>query len=189
MTLLPIDELNVFEAEVSAHFENGKIRSETDLEDIIDELLDFFLLAYANGTAAANADLGTDIEPTIEDVQRAVNDAVAGETWRERVERYYREGGSEFDITRIAETDMTRIYNTAVLDVADKVSNPTTMKRWNTMLDSKVRDTHAYLEGMTVPYDRDFFTYDGDHAKAPGMFSNPSENCGCRCVIELLRGE
>jgi len=188
MNILPIDELNAFSAGVSIHFEDGKIRSEADKEDIIDELLELYLLAYANGAAAANADLGTDIEPTLEEAQDAIDEPVAGETWRERVEKYYRDGGSEFDITRIAETDMTRIYNTAVLDVARKDNNPSTMKRWNTMMDDKVRDTHFYLQSVTVPYDAYFVTYDGDMAQAPGMFALPENNVNCRCTVELIKG-
>lgn len=188
MTILPVDELNALSDALSVHFENGKIRSEQDKEDIIDEMLDLFLLAYANGTEAANGDLGTDIWPELSDVERAVYKPVAGETWRQRVEKYYRDGGTEYDIERIAETDMTRIYNTAVLDVADAVGSGDVMKRWVTMNDDRVRDTHDYLEGVAVPYNADFYTYDGDHARAPGMFTLPENNINCRCTITLLRG-
>ncbi len=188
MTILPVDELNALSADLSVHFENGKIRSEQDKEDIIDEMLDLFLLAYANGTEAANGDLGTDIRPELSDVERAIYKPVAGETWRQRVEKYYRDGGTEYDIARIAETDMTRIYNTAVLDVADRDGSPGTLKRWETMMDDRVRDTHDYLQSMVVPYNEDFYTFDGDNARAPGMFTLPENNINCRCTITLLRG-
>ena len=39
-SILPFDELNIFRDNLSTHFENGKIRSEQDKEDIIDEMLD-----------------------------------------------------------------------------------------------------------------------------------------------------
>lgn len=188
MNILPIDELNTFANELSIHFEDGKIRSERDKEDIIDELLDLYLLAYASGTEAANADLGTSIDPTMTEIQTAIDEPVAGETWRERVERYYADGGNEFDIVRIAETDMTRIYNTAVLDVARVDGSPNIMKRWQTMMDDKVRETHDYLQSMVVPINADFYTYDGDHAPAPGMFTLASNNANCRCTLQLIRG-
>lgn len=196
MNILPIDELNAFSAGVSIHFEDGKIRSKADKEDIIDELFELYLLAYANGAAAANADLGTNIEPTLEEVQDAIDAPVAGETWRERVEKYYRDGGSEFDITRIAETDMTRIYNTAVLDVADEAAKQDSKagkksnirKRWNAVMDDKTRETHFFLDGVTIPLDAYFVSFDGDMALAPGLFTKPENVINCRCVCELVRG-
>ena len=62
------------------------------------------------------------------------------------------------------------------------------MKRWQTMMDDRVRDTHSYLEGMEVPYNEDFWTYDSDHAPAPGMFNRPENNINCRCVVEVISG-
>jgi hypothetical protein len=189
MVLLPVDELNRFTSELSIHFEDGRIRSEQDRKDIENDLLEFFLFAYANGTAAANADLGTNFEPDVSAVQRVVYEPVAGETWKQRVDKYYRDGGTEYDIQRIAETDMTRIYNTAVLDVAEQEGRTSpVLKRWETMMDDRVRDTHEYLQSVVVPYDADFITYDGDRAKAPGLFSLPENNINCRCTITLLRG-
>lgn len=188
MNILPIDELNTFETGFN---ERVKANDGTlpDLEDMLDELLDLFLLAYASGVEAAKNDLGVDVSPTVDDADKAIYRAVAGETWKERVKKYKADGGTPADIYRIAETDMTRIYNTAVLDTvkANGVES-TTYKKWNAILDDRTRDTHIYLDGVVVPYGEDFYTYDGDHAIAPGLFSDPSENCGCRCVIELLKG-
>lgn len=192
MTILPIDEINALEYKLAPHFEDngkGRIKSKEDCEDIIDELLDLFLLAYADGANATNAELGTDAMPPIDAVNAAINKPVAGETWRDRVMDYYENGGSLYDIQRIAETDATRIYNTGALDaVAVNGSGVGVNKRWATMLDDRVRDTHSYLEGMVVPFDAEFYTYDGDHAAAPGMFALPENNINCRCVIEVIRG-
>ena len=50
MTILPIDEINALEDRLAVHFEDGgkgRIKSRQDCEDIIDELLDLFLLSYA----------------------------------------------------------------------------------------------------------------------------------------------
>ena len=194
MTILPVDEINAMEDRLKVHFEddgNGhsRIRSREDCEDIIDELLDLFLLSYAMGANATNGELGTSAMPSTDAMDAAVNAAVAGETWRDRVMGYYENGGSLYDITRIAETDATRIYNQGALDAvwANGVES-TTMKRWQTMLDDRVRDTHSYLEGMEVPFNAEFYTYDGDHAAAPGMFTLPQNNINCRCVIEVIRG-
>ena len=189
MNILPIDELNVFEATLNARYADGKLTEEL-LDTTIDEMLDLFLLAYASGVTAANNDLGTEKKPSRDDADNAVNAEVAGKTWRERVKEWTDKGGTPYDLARIAETDMTRIYNTAVLDtVKANGAENTTYKRWVTMQDDRVRETHDYLENMVVPYDADFYTYDGDRAKAPGMFALPENNISCRCTVELIKGE
>ena len=115
MNILPIDELNVFEATLNARYADGKLTEEL-LDTTIDEMLDLFLLAYASGVTAANNDLGTEKKPSRDDADSAVNAEIAGKTWRERVKEWTDKSGTPYDLARIAETDMTRIYNTAVLD-------------------------------------------------------------------------
>ena len=192
MTILPIDEINALEYKLAVHFEDngkGRIKSKQDAEDIIDELLDLFLLAYASGVTATSTELGTVLSPSVEDIDAAVFAEVAGETWKQRVMDYYDSGGRLYDIQRIAETDATRIYNQGALDtVSVNNAQDGTVKRWVTMMDDRVRDTHSYLEGMEVPYNARFYTYDGDSAEAPGMFSLPENNINCRCVVEIIRG-
>jgi uncharacterized protein with gpF-like domain len=63
-----------------------------------------------------------------------------------------------------------------------------TAKRWRTMNDDRVRDTHDYLEGMVVPFSERFYSYDGDSAEYPGGFALPENNINCRCVVEVIRG-
>lgn len=221
-SILPFDELNRFEATLRERFADGKLAKE-DEEDIIDEMLDLFLLAYAKGNSVTNANLSSDWMPTVDDVMKVVDEKVAGKTWRERVEDYFskaRNGeipafkakgttnqqkgsgessaqsgltdsvGSDSEIggvslpdaiIRIADTEMHRIANQAALDTAKYAGAK--YKTWATMLDDKVRDTHDYLEGMTVGIDEDFYTYDGDHAPAPGLFELPENSINCRCEL------
>ena len=192
MTILPMDEINALEEKLKPHFEDdgkGRIKSRQDAEEIIDELLDLFLIAYASGVTATSTELGTVRSPSVEDIDAAVFAKVAGETWKQRVMDYYDSGGTLYDIQRIAETDATRIYNQGALDtVSVNNAQDGTIKRWVTMMDDRVRDTHSYLEGMEVPYNARFYTYDGDSAEAPGMFSLPENNINCRCVVEIIRG-
>lgn len=210
MVAMPFDEVNKFSDGVTIHFENGKIRSKQDEKAILDDLLELYLLVYFCGVEAANSDIQTNVSMSEKEVLSIIDEPVAGETWRERVHNYFESGGDVYDIRRIAETDATRIYNTAVLDVADRASREETrgkpnaggetafesttsptgsrvMKRWITMMDDRVRETHDYLEGVAVPYDADFYTFDGDHARAPGLFVLPENNINCRCTIELFR--
>ena len=190
MTILPIDEINALEDRLKVHFnDEGKIKSRQDAEDILDEMLDIYLLSYTNGATATNSELGTDAMPPVDAVNAAVYAEIAGKTWQDRVIGYYESGGSLYDIMRIAETDATRIYNQGAVDavVANGLEGSTS-KRWRTMNDDRVRDTHDYLEGMVVPFNERFYTYDNDSAEFPGGFTLPENNINCRCVVEIIRG-
>ena len=114
---------------------------------------------------------------------RSVNLEIKGETFRQRVERQIDEL-SEEGILRIIETESHRDYNTGVVD-AGLSSGKSARKTWNTMLDDRVRETHDYLEGMTVDIGDSFYTYDGDSAMYPGGFSLPENNVNCRCYVTL----
>lgn len=183
MSILPFDELNRFDSEIRERFgkESLQKRDKREEEDIIDELLDLFLLAYAMGNSVTNDNLSSNYAPSVDEVMEVVDAKVAGKTWRERVEDYFANGGTGEDIARIADTETHRIANTAALNTA--VESGATLKTWVTMLDDKVRDSHDYLEGETVPIGDDFYTYDGAHAPAPGMFGIPEEDINCRCEL------
>lgn len=182
-SILPMDELNRLDSEIRERFgdESLQKRDKRDEEDIIDELLDLFLLAYAMGNSVTNDNLSSDYEPSVDDVMKVVDAKVAGKTWRERVRDYFSSGGTGADIARVADTEMHRIANVAALETARRAG--ATEKTWVTMLDDRVRDTHDYLEGITVGIDDDFITYDGDHASAPGLFELAENNVNCRCEL------
>ena len=179
-SILPFDELNRFDASLRERFADGKLAKE-DEEDIIDEMLDLFLLAYAMGNSVTNENLSSDWTPPVDDVMKVIDAKAAGKTWRERVEEYFANGGSVDDIVRIAETETHRDANTAALDTAKKAGAKN--KTWVTMMDDRVRETHDYLEGMMVGINEDFYTYDGDHASAPGLFELAENNVNCRCEL------
>ena len=97
--------------------------------------------------------------------------------------REYAELGNANEILRVVETDGNRVYNTGGVEGAKSVG--ATSKTWRTMMDDRVRDTHDYLEGVTVGIDEKFFTYDGDSARYPGDFEAPQNSIGCRCWLEF----
>ena len=182
MSILPFDELNRFNESIRAQFDGIRLEEKPEEEeDIIDELLDLFLLAYAMGNEVTNDNLSSDWMPPVDEVMKVVDAKVAGKTWRERVKDYFANGGTGEDIARIADTEMHRIANTAALDTAKQAGAKS--KTWVTMLDERVRSTHDYLEGETVGIDDDFYTYDGDHAPAPGLFELAENNVNCRCEL------
>ena len=181
-SILPMDELNRFDDEIRQRFGDAQLTDRREEEeDIIDELLDLFLLAYAMGNSVTNENLSSNYEPSADDVMKVVDEKVAGKTWRERIEEYFANGGTGADLARIADTEMHRIANTAALDTAKKAGAK--RKTWVTMMDDKVRDTHSPLEGVSAPIDGEFVTWDGDKAQAPGLFSLPQNNINCRCEL------
>lgn len=185
-SVLPFDELNRFVMALRDRFPDGNLPQKpqggrSEEEDIIDELLDLCLLSYAMGNNVTNANLSSSYTPSLDEINDTVNAEVSGKTWKDRVEDYFANGGSVDDIVRIAETETHRIANTAAITTAKKAG--ARFKTWQTMLDERVRSTHDYLEGETVPIDEDFYTYDGDHASAPGLFELAENNVNCRCEL------
>lgn len=195
MDLMPFDELNSFKDFVTAykaepyHTQDEKERFRDDLWEYIEYLL---IEAYEYGNVQARADLGlldddrTYLDP--DKMREAINRRVADKTAFERMTEYAEDDSSTVeDFQRVAETDTARVYSTAVLDTAEETGIQGIRKQWHTMEDDRVRDSHSYLDGMVVPYESDFYTFDSDHARAPGLFSLPENNCGCRCWLTLLR--
>ena len=181
-SIMPFDELNAFKTvQLPAHFEDGKIRSEQDLEDIIDELLDIFLLAYAQGVESTNADLASEVAPSLGDVMKVVDRKVAGKTWRERVRDYYKNGGTEADIVRIAETEAHRDSNEAAYATAKAAGAKT--KTWHCMMLDTSRDTHVYLDGVDAPIDGEFYSFKGGSTQFPGEWGIAEEDCNCLCWL------
>lgn len=200
------------ESDFAAGPEERKRRKRDRIDEILEMLIMAYM--YGNESANTML-FGPDIVDTIDqeepnrpvridvdDMNRTVFKEIAGKDWEQRVSEYYdSDSGTADDVIRVVDTDMNRIYNDSVLDVGEKAnagrvewSNedlpvPDTkdrvMKTWQTMLDNRVRDTHEYLEGMTVPVGRRFYTYDGDSARYPGDFSNPANSINCRCRISL----
>lgn len=153
-------------------------------EDIIDELLDLYLLAYFEGSQDAARELLIDVTPSVDKAEATINRPIEGKTFEDRVREYINGQGdiSTVDgIARVAETDSVRIYNEAKLTVAK--DNGAKEKTWHTMGDNKVRDTHEPLDGVKVPIDADFYTWDFDQAPAPGQFGKASNNVNCRCWL------
>lgn len=181
MNPMPFDELNTLRDTLPIHFEDGRIRSEADREDIIDELLDIFLLAYANGVESTNEQLGSDVQPDIEEVLETVDAPVAGETWRQRVSNYFDNGCTVADILRIAETEAHRDSNEAAFKAAKKAG--ATMKTWNCMMLPTSRDTHIYLDGVSTPIDGEFYSFKGGSTQFPGQWGIAEEDVNCLCWL------
>ena len=186
------DELDAFLTDFKTrNFPQDEKKPITEEEDIIDELLDLYLLAYFEGSQDAGRELLIDVEPSVEDAQKAINRPIEGKTFEERVREYLNgdmgktTGTPGEAIARVADTDSVRIYNEAKLATAREIG--ATEKTWNTMMDDKVRDTHAPLDGVSAPIDGYFYTWDADKAMAPGQFDKAENNVSCRCWLTFSK--
>ena len=179
------DELNTFKSIVEQTEVAGS-KSEEKRKEAEDILEDILIMAYVFGVQDASDALGVPIEPNTDLMMQAVYKKVADKDFRQRVSEYVTDGTVE-DIQRVAETDATRIYNTAVMDAGKQSGVPGLRKRWNTMADPRVREEHSYLEGMTGGIDEEFYTWDGFHTLAPGGFGVPELDINCRCYLTLSR--
>ena len=195
MNLMPYDELNTFKAMVTEYKTVPMALSDKEkMRDDIWEYIEYLLIeSYVYGNVQAMSDLGIlDKDPkeiVKEDELREVLDTkIADKTYKDRIREYLDDDTSTVeDFQRVAETDATRVYNAGVEAGGRNSGVPGVRKRWMTMEDERVRSTHEPLDYVSVPIGYDFVAWDGDKAKAPGLFSDPSNNVNCRCWLELFR--
>lgn len=184
MRLARLDELHIIGGRIYAETEN--LPKEEKKRKVADEIYEILLLAYIFGQRRVSEDAQTDAQKAYE----AIYKKVAGETFEERVARHIEEGTfTEEVLQRIIETDYHRVEETAAYETAETVEAETgkkAYKRWLTMLDDRVRDTHWDIEGVEVPIGERFYTFDDDSARFPGDFEKAENNVNCRCELEYF---
>ena len=195
MTTLPVfDELNNIRTEISKVVLGKEVDRQSTrrrCEDIIFELI---TMGYVYGIEVAGLDLEADLPVDADRMREVAWKRTAGETFSQRIDTHFREyeetKNAETLINQlsvIAETETHRSINTGAQDgaqeYADTHPRETVFKTWVTAGDDRVRDSHDYLEGATVPLNARFYTYDGDSALEPGDFVKPENNINCRCIL------
>lgn len=176
------DEIDRFKRDLQGLKSTDTEPKRANAKDLSDEVLDLLITAYVLGTNEANEMLGGSEEPDMDEMKRAIEKKIDGKGFRERIEEHVSEGNIEL-IGTVADTDSIRVFNEAVLNTGLKLG--ATKKTWHTMEDDRVRDTHSPLDGITVPIDAYFYTWDGDKATQPCGFEKAQNNCGCRCVLTV----
>lgn len=184
MTLFPADELNALESKIEAVKSPDRAKKKEEVDKYIDEVTDLFVTAYVFGTIEVSQQLGQAIEPDLTEMRSVIEERFDGKNYRDRLNEYL-EGGTEYDVRRVLETDAHRVYNAALFTGAKKAG--ATQKTWHTMEDDRVRDLHYYLDGVTVPMDAAFYTYNGESALYPGQFPSAENNANCRCWVTFSK--
>lgn len=159
-----------------------------DKERLEEDLFDFLILAYEKGfTDVRNAISYTDNELNLEKLNKALNVLYEGKTIRDLIGVHI--DNKDIDgVLKVINTEANRMYNTGAYDNACEIDKEIPLvKRWNTQLDDKVRETHSYLENVDVPMNQKFYTFDGDSSYYPCGFEKAENNINCRCYIEYKR--
>lgn len=179
------DELNLIREEAKRIMVLPE--SERKKEEVRNRFCDYLeyvlCLVYAYGWQDAEKIVGiVPFKDGLDDI--CVNLEIANKTFRERADETIQNGTAD-ELLRIIDTESVRDYNTGVVNAGKASGTLGLVKRWNTMMDGRVRDTHDYLHGVEVGIDEAFFTFDGDSAMCPGGFTLPQNNINCRCWITL----
>lgn len=181
MNFFPWDDINSLEqraAEAQEQAKSGDFNKVVD--NFIDSVEDLFEMDYFYGVTDISMQLGKSLEPDFTDMEASINKVIEGKDYKQRI-REYMADGTPADIARVIGTDAHRIYNDAMYDQASK--NGATKKTWRTMSDLRVRDSHTYLDGVTIPIDAEFYTYKGNKTQYPGQFGVAEEDVNCRCWL------
>ena len=187
---LGFDELNVLEADVDEMVEDiGGIIEDPNrtaiIADIEDDLEELLIMAYVFGQDYVNRTLDTDIKADTQKIQDAVFQKIDGKDWRDRIRQHIEDGDLGM-VQTVIRTETERVYNEAVLDLAEESGEPGLKKTWETMADDRVRDAHTILHGVKVPIDS-YFWVDGARALAPHGFGVPELDCNCRCRLRISK--
>lgn len=198
------DELHVLVTTVYTDaLVSGKKRSEIE-EELEDCFFDFLAEAYLAGLYSP--ELGF---PPVFSLDRELDVMYLryGEDNKnvtERIREHVRNADLPM-LLNLACSEYHRVYQTGAYDCAEqaqtefdkraertplrskkgaKIPRKRVMKSWETMMDEKVRETHAYIQSVTIPLEDLFYTIDGDYARFPGDFKSARNNANCRCEIK-----
>ena len=185
------DEINALAKTMYTDYVSGK----KDEKQIEEEFEDFLLYAYSVGFEIGAEDIGLDSETqaiyrqaanvNTSKVKEAMYRRFENRTDTDRLRDHLENDDGESSVERVLTTSWHRMANEGINGFGELYGSNLLTKTWKSMKDEKVRDTHDYLDGMTVGFDEDFYTYNGDHAKYPGLFGVPEEDVNCRCLVQL----
>lgn len=183
--ILAFDELNALVETSFREAENEDV--DERVKKIASDVQSILINAYSAGVKAASEMTDWEMDVDIMLMLDAVYKVIAGKDWEDRLIDHIMEHDIQAAIT-LVHSEYHRIWNAGVTDGAAQFAKATKTevgKKWNTMLDDRVRDTHWFLEGVTIPLSEEFHTPDGDHGKYPGDFELAENNVNCRCWLTL----
>lgn len=182
--MMPFDEISALTAEADRLKSPDRATKKDEVDKYIDEVTDLFVTSYVFGTNELNDELGTNIEPDLTEMRAVIEEKFDDKDYRDRI-REYMESGTAYDIKRVVETDAHRIFNAALFTGAKKAG--ATKKTWNCMMLPTSRDSHIYLDGVTIPIDAEFYSINGGSTLYPGQWGIAEEDCNCVCTLTFSK--
>lgn len=192
--LLKLDEINLLSATLAVAAMEREGTEQAAKEAFFDTLLDMYVEGWAAAAYIMGEEIGGVTDETVAGLQAALTGRRGEETRREvtgkeydgesigeKFSVYFREGDGE-RIKSLVESEAHRCYSLGAFKAAEENGRNVT---WRTLADDRVRETHVYLEGVTVRAGEYFYTFDGDRARFPGDFTLAQNNANCRCYIEI----
>lgn len=179
------DELNILTS-TSYYSASGKNMT-SKVAQIADDILSLLIRAYQQGITATADMLAYDLTVDVGSMEEAIYEVIDGKTFEDRIADHVIAGDLS-GLQTLVESEYHRVFNAAEEDGAYEFQSTRGLgvsKKWVTVRDEAVRDTHKYLEGVSVALDEEFYTFDGDHAFRPGEFTKAENNVNCRCVLKL----
>lgn len=173
---LPFDEIS----ELARKNITEEVLQTKGNEELQDDIEDLLIMSYALGWGIFGEEQGIDTPMSPKGVSKALETKTNGKTYKDYLLPHLEDKNLE-GVYKVVDTEAHRMYTTAQNDNA-KVNNFGT-KTWRTMEDLKVRESHRFLDKVTVGIDEKFYTQDGDSALYPGGFAEADKNCGCRCIL------
>ena len=179
--LTKLDELNVITLEI--YYSAKKVK------DVVDDIFELLVDAYLLGNDHASEMMQTMTVVDQDLMEAAIYRRIDDKDFADRAAEHVR-NGDVAALQTLVESEYHRVHEEGVADGVRQFTRETGIpvaKTWRTVGDDRVRDTHDYLEGTTIPIGDMFWTYDGDSALQPGGFANAENNVNCRCWLDYTR--
>lgn len=181
---MPFDEINALKQRLQDAKQADTAAFERSKGKYIDEVTDLLLMAYFYGQTDVMDQLGATLPMSERRVRAVLEQPVAGKTYKERLSEYI-EQGNLGDIDRVIETETHRVYNQAAFEAAREAG--ATMKTWNCMMLPTSRDSHVYLNDVTIPMDAAFYSINGGTTMFPGQWGIAEEDVNCLCTLTFSK--
>jgi len=185
--ILAFDEINALTSTSFHSVSDTETNMTSRVKRIADDVLSMLIKAYRDGIEATEEMLAFDLSVDTDLMYAAIFERIDGKTFEDRVAAHV-QAGDLSGLQTLTESEYHRIFNAAEEDGAHEFQRERGLgvsKKWVTVKDAKVRETHEYLEGTSVGLDEEFYTFDGDHATRPGKFTKAENNVHCRCVLKF----
>lgn len=172
---------DIYDTKIQSAIEMGfDIPSENVLNKLLNNPIDKMKLP--NVLAQHRSEIVREIQKTI------TQGAIKGDSYEKTAQEISKKVGiSATKARRVVRTENGRARTMATLESDKQLRKAgiSVNKYWLATLDSRVRASHAALDGRKA--DEDGYFHSGGHkAKGPRMFGVPSEDINCRCHV--LRG-